>query len=63
VEKVFRNLPLNKVVMCRRLHELEHHLSPPEKPDRETMLQTIIDADLAGQICLSVAKRRAVYGR
>lgn len=62
VEKTFRNLPENKIQMCRRLHDVEHSLQPPTKPDKDKMLETIIDADTAGRICLSATKRRAVYG-
>lgn len=64
LEKTFRNLPDNKVDICRRLHEWIHKVEPiPEKPDHEQMRKTIIEADMAGQICLSAAKRRVVYGQ
>lgn len=61
--RIFRNLPQNTVETCRRFHETVLDLQPKEYPDQETMRQEIIDADMAGQICLSATKRRAVYGK
>lgn len=42
VEKRFRQLPVNKRVLCRMLHEARHATeSPPLKPSREFMLGVI----------------------
>lgn len=42
VEKEFRELPENKQLICRVLHEQRHATEqPPLKPDRETMLLAI----------------------
>lgn len=38
VERRYRELPENKVQLCRDLHDLEHYQEPPEKPSREEML-------------------------
>ena len=42
VEKRFRELAVNKIVICRLAHN-EHHATtaPPEKPTREQMLVAI----------------------
>lgn len=51
VEQSFRSLPENIGRLCRMLHEEEHATTkPPEKPDRETMLNAIRDAKIRREI-------------
>lgn len=59
-ERVFRNLPENMEIRCRRFEEESHGRErPPEKPDRETMLARIIGSG----VVLSETKRRKVFGK
>lgn len=58
-EKIFRNLPENKEILCRRLHDIVHVLeSPPEKPTREDMVERISVSGVA----LSIHQQRIIYG-
>lgn len=41
IDREYRNLPENKVYICRMLHDLIHLELPPEKPAREDMLQAL----------------------
>ena len=42
IEKAFRDLPENKVDICRCLHNYLHRTEPiPKKPSREEMLEAI----------------------
>ena len=44
VEKRYRDLPENKLRMCRNLHNIEHEVfEAPTKPDREIMLLAITE--------------------
>src|SRR3990167_8995096 len=55
VEKTFRNLPENKALVCRRLHDLIHkNINGVDKPSREVMLGAIT----ASEIVLTDRKRR-----
>ena len=64
LERTFKNLPRFMIEVCRRLHDDIHATEPtPVKPDRDYMRAQIIEADMAGEVCLSVNKRKAVYGR
>lgn len=59
VERIFRDLPENKVMLCRDLHdELHAEQDRSEKPSREEMMEAI------GQsaVYLSVNKQRKLYG-
>jgi hypothetical protein len=42
ISKIFRNLPENKVEICRNLHnEIHQTESPPMKPGRQEMIDAI----------------------
>lgn len=55
-EKAYRELPEMKVQICRNEHDLIHYEAPPEKPDREEMVQRIT----VSGIYLSINKRKAL---
>ena len=60
VEKTFRNLPENKALVCRRLHDLIHKsIQGVDKPSRETMLGAIT----ASEVTLTDSKKRRIYGK
>lgn len=41
-ERTFRELPINKRLLCRALHELRHATeTPPPKPSLNTMIEAI----------------------
>lgn len=55
VEKTFRNLPDNKMTVCRAVHNAIHRLeSPPPKPSRDEMLRAISSV----AVNLSAGKRK-----
>ena len=59
-ERVFRNLPENIEIRCRRLEEDQHaRETPPPKPSREEMLARIA----VSGVQLSETKRRKVFGK
>lgn len=50
IEKRFRNLPENKVFICRALHNAIHATTPPpEKPTREEMINALDEHEQRNQ--------------
>ena len=58
LEQVYRELPENKVQLCRFQHDLEHQLDPPIKPSAEVMRQAVETAVAVSGLYLSVNKRK-----
>lgn len=61
LEHTYRNLDENKVEMCRRLHDIEHTLPPPDKPSQAEMFEVVDVAVQESAVYLSAAKRRRIY--
>lgn len=60
LERVFRNLPENVEIRCRRFEEASHACEqPPVKPSRELMLLVLETSGVE----LSKTKRKQIYGR
>jgi hypothetical protein len=59
---IFRNLPENKVEICRAAHEELHATQEePVKPSREQMSHAIETAVQIGSISLTKRKRKALW--
>ena len=58
IERVFRNLPENRELRCRRFEEISHRVeTPPEKPPREHMVERIA----VSGVYLSASKRKRIF--
>ena len=44
IARAFRELSINRVMMCRYLHDQEHRLEPPEMPSEPEMIEAIIES-------------------
>lgn len=61
IPSLFRRLPENKVIICRKEHDTIHAMQePPEVPHRDVMIQAIRNSDV--YIPVNVMKEIRRYG-